>query len=225
MGGYRTMRQVRRVLAGILAALLALSLAACGKHDDSPVQDNTAASSGDSAQASKDTEKGSDGALEVDEGLFDVKITLPASMIEDFKMNVDNLEETSGGKATKNDDGSVTLTMSKADHKKMMDEMHESALKTFDEMTAGKEKGYESIKSVEANADLSVVTLTVTQDKFENSMDSFGLLNVYIQSMFYQLFDGKDSDSIKTKIDLVDEATGQVYKSVNYPDDMKTSGS
>ena len=63
------------------------------------------------------------GDIEVEKELFDVTVTVPADYVGDATQEELSKEaEANGYKIVLNDDGSATYTMSKSQHKKMMDE-------------------------------------------------------------------------------------------------------
>lgn len=207
---------MKKVILVLLSAAMMVQLAACG---------STNSTSATSALTSANVTEGSSPSVGAEKGLFDVSVTFPAMMFEDtdFETIKKQAEEQGIKSITKNDDGSVTYKMSKADHKKMMDDMKTSTADTL--------KGYvtdtdlESITDVSFNDDFSQIKISVDKDKYENSMDSFAALGAGFQGMFYQMFDGRKEADVSVKIDFVDNKTGDVLDSTTYPDAFKDSSS
>ena len=143
-----------KLLAFLL--LTVLTLAACSSTDDA----NEKADNG--KQEDKKTKETS-GAVAVDKGLLNVEVTIPASFLEgeDIDTVVANAKEEGIKDVKKNDDGSVTYKMSKAQHKEMMQEMKASVTEYVDELINGED--FASIKDVEYNKDFSKFTLEVTR--------------------------------------------------------------
>ncbi len=173
-------------------------------------------------ETAKDAKKEEDSSesIDVDKNLLSVEITLPASMFEGEDAESSIAEaEAEGIQVTKNADGSVTYKMSKAKHKEMMREMETELQKSIEEMKNGKDSP--SIKEVTANKSYSEFTLEVDRAGYENSFDGFAVFGLGLSGMYYQLFQGKDSENIKVKIIVKDVATGEVIGETVYPDALE----
>ncbi|MGA4515671.1 hypothetical protein ACPA0F_00190 [Solibacillus silvestris] len=160
-------------------------------------------------------------SLAVDKGLLNVELTLPAEFFEDeTPEEIEAAAKEKGVKEVKvNPDGSVYYKMSKSAHKKMMKEMEESIVSTVDDLVNGED--FKSFKEISYNKDFTEFDVTVDTASFENSFDAFGLMGLAYVSMFYSAFDGKSSDDIKTKVNLIDEKTGEQTESMVFPDVME----
>ena len=199
----------KNLLAFLLLSLLIL--AACSsKNDANEKEDNN-------NQDEKKTEETS-GSVAVDKGLLNVEVTIPASFLEgeDIDTVVAQAKEEGIKDVTKNDDGSVTYKMSKTKHKEMMQEMKASVTEYVDELISGED--FASIKNVEYNKDFSKFTLEVDKEAFENSFDGFAAMGLAMSGMFYQLYDGVDAEKLNVTIDTVDQSTGEVFGTVDYPE-------
>ncbi|GGG87990.1 hypothetical protein [Paenibacillus radicis (ex Gao et al. 2016)] len=165
-----------------------------------------------------DKEKG----VEVDKNLTNVKITLPASMFKDADVDqvIAQAKEDDGVKeATKNEDGSVTYTMSKSDHKKMLKEMEDGIADSIKKL---KEEGtFASIKDVTYNKSMNEYEMIVDKAAYEGSMDGFAALGFGMQGMYYQIFQGVDSDKTKVTIKVKDEKSGEVFDTIVYPETLE----
>lgn len=111
--------------------------------------------------------------VDVDKGLFNVEVTLPASFFEgeDMESVAANAEAEGVGEATVNEDGSVTYKMSKSKHNEMMDEMAKSVEESKTEIVDSGD--YPSVRAIENNKHYSKFTVTVDREAFENSLDGF----------------------------------------------------
>ena len=110
---------MKRLLAAILVLAMVLSLCACGEQKTTSQNEQPPAESmADTTDSSEST------AIEVDEGLLNVEVTLPASFFEDESEEEIKAaaEENGFSKCTINEDGSVTYKMTKAKHKEMLAE-------------------------------------------------------------------------------------------------------
>ena len=179
-------------------------LAACG--DEESKKDTT----------KEDTEQG----IAVDKGLLDVELTLPAELFEGQTADeiTANAKEEGVKEVTVNEDGTVNYKMSKSAHKKMMEEMKQGIIESITDIVNSDD--YPSIKEVSYNKDFTEFDLTLDRAAYENSMDGFVLFALAISGTYYSAFDGK-SDDIKLTMNLIDEATGEVFDTAVFPDDME----
>lgn len=214
---------MKRVIPILLSAAMMLQLAACGSPNSSSSIPGAVSSAPNVSSAV--SSEGSSPGVGAEKGLFDVSVTFPAEMFEgtDFETIKKQAEDQGIKSITQNDDGSVTYKMSKADHKKMMEDMKTSTAETL--------KGYvtdtdlESITDVSFNDDFSEIKISVDKEKYENSLDSFAALGAGFQGMFYQMFDGRKEEEVSVKVDFVDNKTGKVLDSAIYPDAFNDSSS
>lgn len=191
----------------ILIVSLMIILTGCGQSE--PKTETT--TSNIEQEQSKET-------VEIDKGLLSVEITLPVSMFED--QNIDEVitkaKEDGVDEVTKNEDGSLTYKMSKAKHKEMMEGMKDSIIQSVEEMkTSG---DYASIQNIEYNSTFSEFIMTVDKSAYENGFDGFAALGLAMQGLYYQAFNGADSNKNKVKIDLKDASTNEVFSTIIYPD-------
>lgn len=195
----------------ILFALFITILAACSNND----QENNASKGEKSEQHTEDQ------TVDVEKGLLNVEITLPASMFEGEDIDAAIAEAKKEGitDVKKNEDGSITYKMSKAKHKEMMKELETSIRETIEETKSSED--YVSIKDVTHNHSFSEFTLVVDKEKYENSFDGFAVFGLGMSGMMYQLYNGVDPENYKVIIFLKDEATQEVFDEMVYPDDLE----
>lgn len=180
----------------------------------------TACSSEEKATSSKGEDKTEKNeAVEVDKGLLNIEITLPASMFEgeDLDTVISNAEEK-GAEVTKNEDGSLTYKMSKSEHKKMMKEIETDIIKSLEEMKNDEE--WVSIKDIIHNKTFSEFTLVVDKEAYENSMDGFAAIGLGMSGMIYQIYNGVSNEDSKVTISLKDQSTEEVFDQIIYPEDL-----
>lgn len=163
------------------------------------------------------TSKTESQSIDVDKGLFNVEITLPASFFEG--QDIDNIVsemKDEGVKVAINDDGSVTYKMSKAKHNEFMKELDKSIVEYIEEI---KNSGdYKSIQDITYNKSFSEITLTVEKEAFENSLDGIVSLGIGMMSLYYQLFNGVSQENYRVQINFKDTETGNIFNNVVYPD-------
>lgn len=204
---------MKKQLLAIMMAM-ALLLAACSSTEDSKGKDEK------NKEDATNTEETS-GAVAVDKGLLNVEVTIPATFLEgeDLDTVVAEAKEEGIKDVTKNADGSVTYKMTKAKHKEMMEEMRVNVTQYVDELIS--DENFASIQDIEYNKDFSEFTMTVDKAAFENSFDAFATLGLAMSGMFYQLYDGVKSDKLNVKLDLKDQATGEIFESIEYPEALE----
>lgn len=175
--------------------------------------------SGCSAGGSESAKDGG-GSLDVEKGFFDVTITLPASMVDstDTGATIAEAWDKGIGEVVLNEDGSLTCRMSRSAHSRLMKELREGFDETVEEMKT--DGGYPSIREIRCNKNLTIITMLVEREMFENSFDAFAILGLGFSAMFYQLFDGVQEDNLLVTIDVADFETGEVFHTVVYPDDL-----
>lgn len=152
-----------------------------------------------------------------EKGLTNVEITIPAEFYEgeDINQAISDIE-AEGREVTANEDGSLTIVLSKAEHKEMMEEMYTSVATSLDEMKTSSD--FMSIKDVTYNDSFSEVTLIVDRETFENSFDRFATLAIGISGMMYQAYDGVDVADYHVAISIQDADTEEVFETIAYPD-------
>ncbi len=196
----------KKIKSIILSLLLILSFAGCAQSG----ADSTA--SNDTGSATETTAA----KIETDEKLLSVDITLPASMFEGQDMSsfdADAYADEQGFSSAKvNEDGSITVTMSKAKHKELLDEMATSLDTTFAEFVNGEDTAY--IKEITHNDDFTAVTMKVDKAAYEKAFD-FTPLAIGMSVAMYQAF---TETEYHVEISIVDAATGETINSIAYPD-------
>ncbi|MFS0726580.1 hypothetical protein [Paenibacillus sp. 1P07SE] len=193
--------------AGILLAA-ALIVSGCGGEAPSNVgnQENSAHTS---AAGGADTKS------------KDVQITLPAGMFEDQDMDqvIEQAKQEGVKEAVINEDGSVTYTMSKANHEEMLAELGQGIADYAEELL--NDGTFPSVKDVSINETYSEYTLTVDQAAFENSMDAFVMMGLGIQGMMHQMMEGRQTDEQKVTVNVKDEGSGEIFNTVVYPEALQ----
>ena len=136
---------MKKILALALAASMMLSLAACGDPKDDSKADATSSSQPEE--------------VEVEKELFDVVITMPADMVgETTQEELDAESSDYFHSAVLNEDGSVSMTMSKKQHKALMKEFAQSIDEELQEMIGSED--YPNITDIKANKDYTHFDVT-----------------------------------------------------------------
>lgn len=210
----------------VLLLSSALILGACSDEKEA-MQENKetkdVATSSETKEA-KETEENAEGGVDVDKGLFNVEVTLPATFFEgeDMETVVANAKQQGIDEATLNEDDSVTYKMSKSKHEELMDELAKSVEEAKTEIVESGD--FPSVQKVETNKDYSKFTVSVDHAAFENSMDGFATMSLGLVGSYYQAFNGIDAADMKVEIELEDAATGEVFNTIVYPEALEEMG-
>lgn len=109
---------VKRAVVILVSIIMVLGLAGCRDQQEG-ARDHT----GDREVAQEEQKN----AIQVDEGIVHVEITIPATLVATDDADIDDLIEEAREKGVKeivrNNDGTLTFKMTKAQHGKMMWEM------------------------------------------------------------------------------------------------------
>ena len=208
---------MKRVFALIMAFALLASLCACGgKEGEGGGGTQPAATNATEGQTGADTGEGEEtsGSVEVDEGLFNVTLTIPADFAEDMTQEELDADIAEGKckSAKLNEDGSVTLEMSKKQHEDMMVDLASSFQETFDGMI--NDEGT-SFVSIDHNDDFTEFTVVTTSTEL-NLTESLSAVALYFAGGMYNAFAGNTVDNICVK--FVNQASGEVIQEANSRD-------
>ena len=190
---------MKKTLALILAAVMALSLVGCGSKADA-----------DAAEPS--VSESTDEKIKVEKELFDVVITLPADLMEDTTQEGldEAVQEGTFHSAVLNEDGSVTCEMSRRQHKKLMNELADQIRGALDDMVGSED--YPNITEIETNDDFTHFTVTTKSAELDLA-ESFSVLGFYMYGGMYGTFNG-GSDLVIT-VDFVNADSGEIISSAS----------
>lgn len=214
---------MKKCLSLILAAVMVVTMfAGCGSANEpsttgSPVSTSAVTTAPESTTPETTIpETTASQSIDTDEGLFTVDITLPASMFEGEDMSTFDtdayVKENGFLSAAVNDDGSVTVTMTKSKHKELIDEMSASLDTSFAEFVEAEDTPY--IKEISHNDDFSSIVIKVKRAEYENAWD-FTAFSVGVSAMFFQAFLDME---YHVEVAVIDVDTGETIESVVYPD-------
>lgn len=202
---------MKKFLSLLLAALMLLSMAACGGATDSENKNNPGSTE-------------NSGSVAVDKGLLTVDVTMAASFFEDMTAEEIKAEAEENGysSCTVNPDGSVTYTMTKAKHKEMLDDLKSGIEETIAGCLEGEDK-VASFVSIEHADDYSRFDVCV--DPAEYSLwDNLYALAFYLSGAYYQAFTGVASDKIDVVVNFIDNNTKEILDSGSYRNFISNTG-
>lgn len=195
---------VAAVILAVLIAILVIILIASLQQGSPSEQTNTVS---ESEISDLDTV----GEVDVDSGIFDVNVTVPAEYAEGETQESLNADaEEYGYQAVLNDDGSVTYTMTKAQHSQMMESLAESINESMASIIGSEE--YPNISGISANDDFTAFTVTTTSTDIGSS-DGLAVMGLYMYSGLYHIFNGTSVDNIH--VDYINADSGEIIGSAD----------
>lgn len=150
-----------------------------------------------------------------------VELTIPKEFVdfmgEDYDYTLTEEQKQNGfTKVEKADDGSAVFTIKKKDYDAFIKDMHQNTVESFQEM--GNTLQGSSITNISYSQKFDKIILTVNKDKFENGLDGMYVTSIGLTSIMYQMFDIEAKG--KCTIDIQDKDTGEIFKTVVYPDEL-----
>lgn len=208
---------MRKLLSVALTLCIAVTTVACGNSTSQEttsatetVQETTSAESADETLSELDAV----GDIEVEKELFDVTVTVPADFVgETTQEELDAKAKESGYKVTLNDDGSATYTMSKSQHKKMMDELSNNINTALTDMIGSED--YPNFTDIKANDDFTQFTVTTKSEEL-NLTESISVMGFYMYGGMYNIFNGTAVENVH--VDFVNADTGEIISSSDSKD-------
>ena len=197
---------MKKAFAFILAAAIILSLAGCGSTKPASVpaaaaQEQLPAAAPSDAPAQEDgsvdnpawDELEALGKIETEGGVSLATVTMPAEFSQGATQEI--LDASAGETYTSaklNDDGSVTYTLTKKQHKAFYDGMTEMTEQALQEMLDSPDYAYTAISH---NADYSVFDVHLSTEDIEKT-ESAMTLAFYLYGRLCGLFTASGGDSI-----------------------------
>lgn len=192
---------MKKLFALLLVMTMVFSMVACGQTSADVTNTETATQ---------------EAAVQVDEGLFTVEVTISAALIgasseEEIKAAA---QEKGYDSCTLNEDGSVTYTMSKTKHQEALAEYKANVENVIASMVEGEEK-VESFVSIEHNDNFSQVDIYIDSSKY-TAWDALYAITFYISGGYYQAFAGTAAEDIDVVVNFIDNDTKEVKNSGSY---------
>ena len=152
---------------------------------------------------------------DVDKGLFNVVLTIPSNYYDgtDTQEKFNSLAKELGYKSiTLNEDGSATYTMTKTQHKEVIDDIKTAIDKSLKNMITSEK--YPNIISISANKDYTEFNVVAKNVEFDIT-ESFSIYAFYCGRLFND-YSGTQVDNIK--VIFYSEASGEVLRESNSKD-------
>lgn len=215
---------MKKIVSMLLISLM-LSLAmGCGSTNSEKIQGDSqsATNHADEEDVNNDTNQ----KVEVDEGLLEVEVTLPASFFSDSEEEVtqesleEKIKDEDGIKSVKlNEDGSVTYEMTKKKQKEMLDEIKASIDESCQSLVDSEDT---SFVSIDYNDDVTEFTCVMTNTE-PNLSESFSVISIYLLGAYYNTFAGESDFDVK--VQYVNEESGETVYEGSYQEWLKKTES
>jgi hypothetical protein len=192
---------MKKILALLITLTMVLSLCACS---------NSGTSNQEGADTTRSEEESGGPAADKEE--LNVTITLPASMYEgETEFDAEAYSKEQGFKETKvNEDGSISITMSKSRHVELMSKMKTDIDQSFAALV--KEMPY--IESITPEEGFSNIVIEVEKEGYEAAFMDMTIL-AGLSAMLYQQYEGSQPNC---EIVIKDAFNGDILNTVIYPD-------
>ena len=203
-----------------LAGVLVLLVAGCASEENpAPEAEMTVEESQENqADAEAETGESDDGeSIGVDEGLLTVDVTIPAEFYQGVSEEeiAQSVEEEGYSDFVVNPDGSVTFTMSKSVWNEALRDMKAELDASIQEIA---NEYPEMLKSVTYDDDVTEFELVVDRAAYESNSEAQWLgFGLNFQAQFYQMFAGVPADERGGSVQFIDEATGEVFDTQEWP--------
>ncbi len=192
------------VTALLITVLLTLLCCGCGNMN-SGMRDNT-------------SDERADSSSDMIEDAGEVIVNLPAAMFESVdaaKEEVKQILTQDGVKSAETaEDGSVRIVMTKEGHKKALEDLK----KSIEEMGKNiqNDENSDTVTKLDFADDYSKASITVSSEEdYKTSNDNFQIFSLGLKMLHYRRYSG--DENAKVNIDLIDEKTGKVFESKQYP--------
>ena len=220
-----------KLLSLLMALMLCLSLAGCGASDsgttskpdeaETPTDQVESDTTNDSTNDTSDVDTESDDSSQPEQSEL-VSVTIPSGWYtqEEIERMIGNADSGRYESITVNEYESVTVMMTQEQHEPLVNALQTSVSESLAE--AFPDENFPSIKSVECSDDCSEVTMTVDYDAYQASLDPLMEYVVILPCGLYQMFAGVEQDDVAISVTVIDEASGEVQYTAQYPDDYVT---
>ena len=211
---------IKKIFALLILATCLLS--ACGgttqptegAHEDTQGIDESEVLSGTESSTILETgvaETSSD-SIEVDTGLFDVELTIPANLIGDVTQeDLDEICDEYGFQSiTLNADGSATYIMTEQQHQDLLDEYRDQINADLTTMVGSED--YPTFTNITANDDFTEFTVTTTSTEL-SMQESFSTIQFYLYGGLYGAFNGTPENNIS--VVFINADSGEIIQTAN----------
>ncbi len=185
---------MKKIITILMVLIVLISFTGCSNdNEETKTNDSDIAKTQDSA-IQEDIDKLSEiGEVEVKDGILYVSINLPSSFVSGVTQeDLDNDAGASYVDAKLNDDGSVTMKLTKDQYEQMLQDIADELDASINQL---KEDGDYTITDIKHNEDYTVFDVTVSGSEL-GIYDSFSVIALYFYGGMYNIFTGDGVDKI-----------------------------
>lgn len=207
-----------------LFIITAILLSACGNTAQSTENTQAAPQTTSTIEALNETEPqtlptaespevaASNGSIEVEQGLFNVELTIPKDLVgENTQEDLDAICAEYGFKSILlNEDGSATYTMSKQQHQDLLEEYRAQINAGLTEMLNSED--YPTFTDIKSNDDFTEFTITTTSTELD-MQESFSVIQFYLYGGLYAAFNGTPDSNIS--VTFINADSKEVIETAN----------
>jgi len=154
----------------------------------------------------------------MDNNSSDISITLPASIYEGTDMSAFNPVAEAEKKGYKevvvNEDGSVTITMTKDRHNQILSDLKLEYSNNISSLTNSSEYPY--LLDIQFNDNFSEFAILVDKEGYISASD-LTPYTLYMAAAFYQMFEGNEPSCL---VLIKDQMTDELINIVHYPNNI-----
>lgn len=208
------MKKLKLFTTAILI-LTTILVSGCSKKTGTISTTSETSISESSIEGSKDETKDNleaMGGVEVEKGLFNVELTIPAQFVgEQTQEELNELSKEKGYKSiTLNDDGSAKYILTKQQHKDMMAELNTNINTSLSEMIGSED--YPNYTDITANENYTEFVITTKSTELSMT-ENFSALGLYMYGGMYNIFNGTPVDNVSVK--FINTDTGAEITTMN----------
>lgn len=148
------------------------------------------------------------------------QVVIPQSFFSEEELDniIKEMEVEGEVDVTMNEDGNLVYNMPKDEYDEMMEEFRDNIDDMIEDVL--EDETLSAVNDISVNNRYNTFDVTVDRAVFEESFQGMFILGLGISGVMYQTFDNtSDSDSVT--FNFIDQATGDVYDTVVYPDALE----
>lgn len=191
-----------------------LGLTACSNQTADRDETTSSAAAAATEEAAENTEQGDTaGTAETAQAAEEETVSLTIPTVYESvstQEEADTIRDKNGYiSATLNEDGSLTIVMTRADHEQMVQEFESSVEEAMQSMIGS--DSFPNITDIEVNEDYSSFTVTTSSEEVD-SLEAIASNELVMYGTLYHIYTGNDVDNIR--VDFVSADSEETLKTV-----------
>ena len=162
-------------------------------------------------------------ASDIDVDSLPGEITFPVIFVEGIlSYDPDEYAERMGfDEVIRNDDGSVTMTMTKEKQKELIEKTRELNRETLSAWISGEGTPYEDapyIEQINSTGDFKTIEVLVDRDSYDDASSKIAAESISLSAMLYQIFAG---DELYCEVTVKYSDNDEIISTATYPEDWE----